>query len=126
MGSDNQRKIKLPKKDAMPEISNWSARQRQKNFRDVIIKTKLIEFIRISPWSDEEPSALGIQWFSGMQTPSRLFGYPDQPYWTARSLIFMFGNKRCGFTIRSKRLPYVNFETYLEWRGRKNTASKTH
>lgn len=95
---------------------SWSAQQRQKNFRDVILKTKLVEFVWMHPWSDEEPSSLGIQWFSGIQSPSRLVGYPDQHYWKTHSLVFMFGNKRCTFTIRGRKMPYVNFETYLEWR----------
>lgn len=114
MNSDNHKQIKFPKSGAAQEIANWSAHQRQKNFRDVIKKTKLIEFVQMS--SCDEPSSFGIQWFSEIQTPSRLVGYPDQSYRKTHSLVFMAGNKRFGFTTRGKKMPYVNFETYLEWR----------
>lgn len=74
----------------------------------------------MSPWSDDEPNSFGVQWFSGVQAPSMLFGYPDQPYWKTHSLILMFGSKRFGVTVRGRKMPFVNFDSYIKWRKRKN------
>jgi hypothetical protein len=116
MKSTEQDQVKFPKR----QIPNWYAEQRQKNFKQFVFKRKFIEFIMIHPWNDNVPSSIGIQWFSGIQTPSILFGYPDQSYWETHSV--MFGKKRCGLIIRGKKMPFVNYETYVKWKRERQSA----
>lgn len=122
MESNVDQKVKLPKSREIRNTSSWYAQQRQKNFRDIIFETKLIEFYQMSPWCNDEPNSFGIQWFSGIQTPSALFSYPEQAYWQTHSLILMFGSKRFGVTIRGIKMPFKNFDSYIQWRKRRRNS----
>ncbi len=122
MESNDDQKVKLPKSRETQSTSNWYAQQRQKNFRDIVFDTKLIEFYQMSPWCNDELNSFGIQWFSGIQTPSALFSYPDQTYWQTHSLILMIGRKRFGITIRGRKMPFKNFDSYILWRKRRRNS----
>ncbi len=122
MESNCDQKIKLSKTHEARSASSWYTKHRQKNFRNIILRTKLIEFYQMSPWSDDEPNSIGIQWFSGIQTPSALFSYPDQVYWKTHSLILMFGSKRFCLTIRGGKMPFTNFDSYFQWQKRRRNS----
>lgn len=107
-------RLKLPK-DFAQRQSQRMAQNRKENFKNVILKTPLMEFSSTLPWCNDEPETLGIQWFSGIRSPSRSTGYPDQANWQTHSLVFMFRNKRWCLTVRGKKMPYKNYDEYLVW-----------
>lgn len=112
--SDQLYELKFPKDFAQKQRDRM-AQYRKENFKNIIRKTPFVEFYAMSPWSSEELETIGIQWFSGINSPSRWTGYPNQAYWQTHSLVFMFRNKRWRLTVRGKKMPYKNYGEYLFW-----------
>jgi hypothetical protein len=97
------------------ELMNINAELRKQNFRNIIVNTPLIEFHTTQPFNDNEPDALGIQWWSGINTPPTLSSRPDQDYWKTHQITFMLGRKRWAIVIRGKKMPYRNCDEWLNW-----------
>lgn len=94
-------------------MREYYAEIREKNYRNVVKKNPLIDYYSTSIY--DEPKSIGIEWHGGIDTPSRLVGRPNQPYWSLFYLIFMFGHKRFIFKIRGKKMPYRNYDEYFIW-----------
>lgn len=98
-------------------MHEYYAEVREKNYRNVILKKPLIDYFSTS--NVDKAKSIGIQWCGGIDTPSRLVGRPNQPYWYLFSLMFMFGHKKFIFEIRGKKMPYNNYDEYFMWHKRR-------
>lgn len=94
-------------------MSDFYVETRKENFKNIIHKTPLLD---LSTYTEEkEHPTIGIQCHGGIQSPSWLFGYPDQTYWSMFYFIFMFGRKRFVIDIRLKKMPYKNYDEFRIW-----------
>lgn len=94
-------------------MSNFFAEMRKKNFKNIIHKTPLLDFFKYT--EDKEHPTIGVQWHGGADDPSRLFGCPDQTYWSAFFIILMFARKRLVIQIRCRKMPYKNYDEFIIW-----------
>ena len=78
---------------------------------------KLIDFWKSEKYSEYELNSIGVQWFSGWESPAVLNPIKEmRVYWRFCNVVFAFWKKQWTLEVRLQKMPFRNKEEYLKWR----------